>query len=138
MSTGDAHDEDDGPEDGPILVVDDDPHLRDALAQILEHEGHRVIQAPDGPTALAMTREHAPGLLVVDDAMPGMDGEAVLGELQRQVPDAPPALLMTAAERSLARVRERGVGVGLEKPFNVRELLVLVERHRRKVRRGAS
>lgn len=138
MSTGDEHDADGGPEDGPILVVDDDPHLREALAQILEHEGHRVLTAGDGPTALAMTREHAPGLLVVDDAMPGMDGETVLGELRRLLPDAPPAIFLSAAADALMRVRARGVGIGLEKPFNVRELLVAVERHRRKVAREAS
>lgn len=126
-------------EDGPILVVDDDPHLREALAKILEHEGFKVIQAPDGPTAIRLANDHAPGLLVLDYMMPGMDGEMVLAALRREHGlDAPPALLLTAATEPLARARRMGAVIGLEKPFNVPELLAAVDRHRRRVRRDAS
>ncbi len=137
MSADDAQDGDDASREGPILVVDDDPHLCEALANLLEHAGHRVLQAHDGAGALALAREHAPRLLVLDDRRPGMDGEAVLGELGRQLAPAPPALLLSASSGPLARVRAMG-GVGLEKPFNARELLAAVDRHRRRVSREAS
>lgn len=137
MSRDDTGGRDGGPEDGPILVVDDDPHLCEALANLLEHAGHRVLRAHDGATALALAREHAPGLLVLDDRGPLMDGEAVLGELGRQLEPAPPALLLSASSGPLARVRAMG-GVGLEKPFNARELLAAVDLHRRRVSREAS
>lgn len=120
-------------DDQPILVIDDDPHLREALARILQSEGHEVLTAPDGPTALALTRTHAPSLLVLDYMMPGMDGEMVIDALRDEMSDdAPPALLLTASGRSQARAREIGAVMGLEKPFNVPELLEAVERHRRK------
>jgi len=130
---------DDNRDDGPILVVDDDPHLREALVCILEDEGHRVIQAADGPTAVRLAKRHAPDLMVVDDSMPGMTGERVIGELRRALQvDTPPALLISADPGPLNRVRSLGTVVGLEKPFNVPELLVAVERHRRRSSRDAS
>lgn len=123
-------------QDEPILVIDDDPHLREALARILQSEGHVVLTAPDGPTALEMTRAHHPSLLVLDYMMPGMDGEMVLGALRDELSeDAPPALLLTASGRSQARAQQIGAVMGLEKPFNVPELLEAVERHRRKITR---
>jgi len=122
-------------DDGPILVVDDDPHLRDALARILEHEGHDVITAPDGPTAVDLAKRCSPGLMVLDFMMPGMDGAMVLGALREEIPDrVPPALLLTACGEPTERARAMGCEVGLEKPFNVPELLAAVDRHRRRVR----
>lgn len=117
---------------GGILVIDDDPELREALACVLEHEGHQVMQAPDGPSAVRMTRELDPDLLVLDLAMPGMDGAMVLGALRRELSEVPPALLLTAGGDPQARALELGATVGLEKPFNVPELLDAVERHRRR------
>jgi len=127
-------------DDDPILVVDDDPHLREALAAILEQEGFRVLQAPDGETAVRMTAAQRPGLLVVDYMMPGMNGEMVLDALrQEHGVDTPPALLLTAADGPLARARtSQGAVFGLEKPFAVRDLLEAVNRHRRRLTREAS
>ncbi len=126
-------------EDGPILVVDDDRHLREALAKILEHEGHRVLQAPDGPTAVRMAMEHRPDLLVLDYMMPGMNGEMVLGALRRELHhDTPPALLLTATLDPVERASRMGAVAGLEKPFNVPELLAAVEQHRRRLTRERS
>jgi len=126
-------------EDGPILVVDDDEHLREALAKILEHEGHTVLQAADGPTAVRMTMEHRPDLLVLDYMMPGMNGEMVLGELQRELhEDTPPALLLTATLEPVERASRMGAVEGLEKPFNVPELVAAVARHRRRLKSQQS
>jgi DNA-binding response OmpR family regulator len=120
----------------PILVVDDDPHLREALARILQSEGHRVLTAADGPTALELTKTHAPSLLVLDYMMPGMDGGALLGALREELRErTPPTLLLTASGGSQERADEIGAVMGLEKPFNVPELLEAVECHRRKTAR---
>ena len=115
----------------PILVVDDDPALRTALARILRAEGHAVIEADGGETAVALSREHRPCLLVLDHAMPGMDGEMVLDALRRELAGAaPPAVLLTASGRQQERAREIGAVLGLCKPFRVEELLEAVERYR--------
>jgi len=119
-----------------ILVVDDDPTLRKAVSRILRHRGHRVLEAADGPTALALSREYALALLVLDYMMPGMDGGMVLRELRREMrEDAPPTLLLTACESQAERAMDLGAACGVTKPFQVEQLLDAVDRCRRKVQR---
>jgi len=123
-------------EQNTILVVDDDPTLRKALSRILRHHGHHVIEAADGPTALALSREYSIALLVLDYMMPGMDGGMVLRELRREMhEDAPPTLLLTACESQAARATELGAVCGVTKPFRVEQLLDAVEAHRQTTRR---
>jgi CheY-like chemotaxis protein len=127
---------DDRSKRGAILLVEDDPHLRDALARLLEGEGHEVLQAADGASAVALMRAKRPDLLLLDDVMPGMHGGVVLDAVRAELADAtPPALLMTAAGRD-ARAVEAGVQ-DLEKPFNVPELLDAVERYLAEMRGSA-
>jgi CheY-like chemotaxis protein len=59
-----------------ILVVDDSAANRDLLAYLLTYVGHRVSQAPDGNAAIALARADPPDLVVMDLAMPGIDGYA--------------------------------------------------------------
>ncbi len=124
---------------GPILVVDDDQALRSTLARILRAEGHPVIEAEDGPTAVRLSRTKRPSLLVLDYGMPGMDGEMVLSEVRALMGhDAPPALLLTATVHQQERARKIGAALGLCKPFQVEELLRAVARHRRAGARPAE
>ena len=60
-----------------ILVVDDEPHLRNVLYRILERAGYRVTTAPDGETALGVVQEQEPDLVLLDIIMPGLDGREV-------------------------------------------------------------
>jgi len=60
-----------------VLVVDDEPHLCSALRRILEKEGYNVLTAPDGETALRLTREKKPDVILLDIVMPGTDGREV-------------------------------------------------------------
>jgi len=118
----------------PILVVDDDPDIRHALVRILSHSGHRVLAAADGDAALALSRAHAPGLVVLDYMMPGMDGGAVLAALRDELADAaPPTLLLTASDADRDRAEELGAVEGLEKPFRIPQLLAAVDRYRRRL-----
>ncbi|MFK7987672.1 MAG: response regulator transcription factor [Sandaracinaceae bacterium] len=119
---------------GAILVVDDDPKLREAVARILENRGHHVLRAPDGPTAVQMAKDHEVDLMVLDYMMPGMDGEMVLGAMD----EPPPTLLLTADLQALPRAAEMGAAAGLEKPFRVPDLLDAVEEHLRKLADEAS
>jgi CheY-like chemotaxis protein len=59
-----------------LLVADDDPAIRDILAQELRAAGYGVITAPDGATALVRFHESPPDVVLTDVAMPGVDGSA--------------------------------------------------------------
>ncbi|MEM9194552.1 MAG: response regulator [Myxococcota bacterium] len=114
-----------------ILVVDDDLDLLRALSRILRREGHHVIAASDGWTAVELARQHHPSLAIVDYAMPGMDGEMVLAEIRRELREnSPPAVLLTASGNQQARAQQIGAVLGLCKPFRVEELLVAIELHK--------
>ncbi|HEY8061220.1 MAG TPA: response regulator, partial [Gemmatimonadales bacterium] len=59
---------------GRILVVDDEPSIRDVLAQVLGYEGYEVVTASSGGEALASHRAHPYDLIILDVKMQGMDG----------------------------------------------------------------
>ncbi|MCA9616790.1 MAG: response regulator transcription factor [Sandaracinus sp.] len=114
----------------PILVVEDDPNLRAALARILRGEGHDVLEAADGDTALAIARAVGLRMMVVDYSMPGLDGESVLRQVRADLADeAPEAVLLTAGAHEQARAEALGV-LGLCKPFQVETLLAALATHR--------
>jgi signal transduction histidine kinase len=78
-----------------VMVVDDDPLVLEVLAGQLQEQGYRVVQAPDGLTALAwLERNGQPDLLVTDFAMPGMNGLTLIREARRRYNELP-ALLLT-------------------------------------------
>lgn len=109
-----------------ILVVEDEPRLRELLRLYLEREGHQVTDAGDGPAALAAFDQAGADLVVLDLMLPGMQGETVL-EAMRQAGDVP--VLITSAKRSDAE-RIAGLRLGaddyLAKPFNPHELTARV------------
>jgi CheY-like chemotaxis protein len=67
---------------GKILVVDDDPDMREALQMILESGGYTVVMAEDGEQCLAKLKEEPPDLLILDLLMPRMDGFEVCKALK--------------------------------------------------------
>ena len=70
--------------EGRVLVVDDDPQMRDLLARLLEREGYRPVVAADGPSALAHIEEGVPDAILLDLMMPRMDGFELLATLRRR------------------------------------------------------
>src|SRR5919204_6952857 len=65
-----------------VLVVDDDPAVLSGLRRALALEGYDVLVAPDGETALALVRDQAPDLVVLDVLLPGLDGLSVCERLR--------------------------------------------------------
>jgi DNA-binding response OmpR family regulator len=80
-----------------ILVVDDHEEIQDALAEILEEEGHQVLQAVDGLEALEVISSSRPDVVLLDIAMPGMDGLDTLRRLKDQPEfSSLPVIMVTA------------------------------------------
>jgi two-component system, OmpR family, response regulator MprA len=119
-----------------VLVVDDDAPVRRMLERTLGAEGYAVRAAPDGGTALAAVERGVPDLLVLDIAMPGLDGLAVARRL-RDKRLAVPILLLTARDAVADRVAGLDAGADdyLVKPFAPEELLARV---RALLRRGRA
>ena len=118
-----------------VLVVDDDPPLQRMLARTLTAEGFSVAVAADGGAALAAVERSLPAVIVLDVAMPGMDGLAVCRRLRAKGMTTP-VLMLTARDAVPDRVRglEAGADDYLVKPFAPEEL---VARIRALTRRGA-
>lgn len=119
-----------------VLVVDDDAPVRRMLERTLGAEGYDVHVAPDGGAALAAVERAVPDLLVLDVAMPGLDGLAVARRLRGKRLSTP-ILLLTARDGVADRVAGLDAGADdyLLKPFAPEELLARV---RALLRRGRA
>jgi CheY-like chemotaxis protein len=108
-----------------VLVVDDEPGMRETLVDILEAAGYDVVAAGDGDAALATVNAGDVDVVVMDVQMPKQDGVSVLGQLR---PPPPVVIMMTAyalEERLRAAVDSNAFAI-LHKPFAVGRLLSLV------------
>jgi DNA-binding response OmpR family regulator len=117
-----------------ILVVEDDLTLLETLEYNLIGEGYEVITAADGLTALEVSREEQPDLIVLDLMLPRLDGFEVCRVLRRET--NVPILMLTARTDEVDRVVGLEVGADdyLTKPFSMRELLARVKALLRRVR----
>jgi DNA-binding response OmpR family regulator len=114
------------PEPLKILVVDDEPAMVGALGALLGQAGHRIIAAYDGEEALRRFRDDEPDLVLLDLAMPGMDGATVCRRI-REVSDTP--VIVVSGERDHAATIELldlGADDYVRKPFRADELLARV------------
>jgi len=110
-----------------ILIVDDDPHIREVVRFALERAGHRVREAPDGRAALLDFSTSPCDLVVLDILMPEMDGLEVCRELRRKC-DVP-ILFLSSRDEEIDRVLglEMGADDYVVKPFSPRELVARVK-----------
>ena len=109
-----------------VLVVDDEPTVREVVAGYLRRDGHEVTEAADGTTALELVDSNPPDLIVLDMMLPGMNGLDVLRRV-RATSDVPVIMLTARAEES---DRVAGLELGADdyvvKPFSPRELAARV------------
>jgi two-component system OmpR family response regulator len=125
---------------GPlVLVVDDDPHIREVMRFALERAGLRVREAPDGRAALESCAREPPAVVVLDIMMPEMDGAEVCRHLRAPAAPRPyvPIIFVSSRDDEVDRVvgLELGGDDYLGKPFSPREL---VARVRALLRRAAA
>jgi DNA-binding response OmpR family regulator len=118
-----------------ILVVDDDPKIRELLRLYVAREGHRVIHAADGPEALEAAARVRPDLVLLDVMLPGLDGFEVCRRLRDDGAEMP-ILLLTARSGDSDKVigLDTGADDYIVKPFSPRELMARVRAQLRRHR----
>jgi two-component system response regulator MtrA len=112
-----------------VLVVDDDPAIREFVGDVLGFEGYTVRTAADGPSALASIGDRRPDCVVLDVMMPGMSGHEVLAAIRAADggPGLPVVMLTAAADDAHAwQAWDGGVDYFLAKPFDAEQLLAFL------------
>jgi DNA-binding response OmpR family regulator len=109
---------------GRIHIVDDEPMVRETIAQVLRDEGYTVEVADDGRDALIKLDAHRPDAVLLDLMMPGMNGRQFLTALRKERGDETlPVVVMTAVHGVGERALSLGATDIVEKPFDVDDLL---------------
>lgn len=108
-----------------ILVIDDDDAVREALCKALERKGHHLVEARNGREALAMVSENAFEVMILDIAMPEMDGIEVMRHMRTNFPDAVVIVVTGMYDPGgyiAATVRALGASSVLNKPVRMEEI----------------
>jgi DNA-binding response OmpR family regulator len=117
---------------GSILIVDDEPNIREALGSLLSEEGYRMDFAENGYVGYEKARELIPDLIILDVMMPGIDGFEVCRKIRAESPLAQvPIIMITAVSDDRSRIRsiQSGANEFISKPFDFDELLAKVKKH---------
>lgn len=112
-----------------ILVVDDHEEIRDALAAILDEEGHEVVHAENGVVGLKVARSENPDVILLDIAMPQMDGLEVLRQLKADPATESIAVIMVTAQgdrHAMVRAVQLGTRDYITKPWETGEVEMCV------------
>ena len=110
-----------------VLVVDDDPHIRDVVCFALRRAGYQALTAGDGLAALEVAAREAPALVVLDILMPELDGTEVCRRLRKR--SDVPIIFLTSKDEEMDRIigLELGADDYVIKPFSPRELVARVK-----------
>ena len=119
-----------------VLVVDDDPSIRQTLSRELEAAGYDTVSAADGMEGKAKFEDIRPDLVITDLAMPRADGIAVITAVRRI--DRTPVIVLSVRgeEEDKVRALDRGADDYITKPFSLRELLARVRTQLRRAEAG--
>ena len=110
-----------------VLVVDDDPHIRDVVCFALRRAGFQALTAGEGLAALEIAAREAPALVILDILMPELDGTEVCRRLRKR--SDVPVIFLTSKDEEMDRIigLELGADDYVIKPFSPRELVALVK-----------
>src|ERR671929_2195820 len=112
-----------------LLIVDDEPGMRQLLSLVFGRAGHRVRAAEDGAKALELLRQEPVDLIISDVKMPDMNGIELLRRVREFLPDAGVVLMTAFATVETAREAFKlGADDFIQKPFDVDELKLIVEK----------
>ena len=116
-----------------ILLVDDDPDVREYLAEMLDHYHYDVITAENGQEALAMFSTHHPELIITDILMPDIEGFELIRRIRSSDQNIPIIAIsgynIGYGKTYLSAARKLGADEILNKPFSSEELLGAIESH---------
>jgi two-component system, OmpR family, response regulator ResD len=109
--------------DTTVLLADDDPNVREIIRLYFQKQQIKLLEAPDGRSALELAREQSPNVVILDVMMPEVDGFEVCREIRR-FSDVP-IIMLTAKDEEFERVLglELGADDYVTKPFSPRELV---------------
>ncbi len=115
-----------------ILVVDDEPAIRDLLKYNLEREGYQIIEASDGIEGINVALEQKPDIILLDIMLPKLDGLSVCKRIKNSM--SIPIIMLTAKSEEIDTILglELGADDYITKPFSVRELAARVKANLRK------
>jgi two-component system response regulator AtoC len=106
-----------------VLVIDDDPGIRDLLETLARRMGFAVTAVPDGEQALESLDECSPDIVTLDAVLPGMDGLETLRQLKQRLPEVPVVMLSGHGQaRMIVEAMRLGASDFLRKPFEAEEL----------------
>jgi two-component system response regulator AtoC len=106
-----------------VLVIDDDPSVRDYMEALVSRQGYSVFAVADGEEALRTLDRTRPDLVTLDVVLPGMDGLETLHQLKQKLPEVPVVMLSGHGQaRNIVEAMRRGAADFLRKPFEVEEL----------------
>jgi DNA-binding response OmpR family regulator len=106
-------------QDKPVLVVDDDPEIREMIATVLEQDGYNVDTASNGAEALSKANEHQPGAIILDAMMPVMDGWEFLARWHDRPAEQRAPVLVVTSTRDWRTALDLGAQAYLSKPFDL-------------------
>ena len=110
----------------PVLIVEDDPAIREVLLEALEGEHIPAVAVENGVDALTAVSIRVPSVMLLDLNLPELDGEGVLRELKQRDLDVP-VLLMTADPRGARFWTEEGVSGHVPKPFDLDDVMLAID-----------
>jgi DNA-binding response OmpR family regulator len=128
-----------GPLSGPtVLVVDDEPIVREVVAEYLRRDGYAALEAADGPGARELIERHPPALVVLDIMLPGLSGLDLCRWIRAR--SQVPVILLTALGEETDRIAGLDMGADdyVTKPFSPRELVARVRSVLRRAPAGAA
>ena len=117
--------------DYTVLIVEDNPNNRMIMRDMMEVQGHRTLEAVDGPAGLDMALKHKPDLILMDVQLPGMDGYEVTRRLKaHDDTKAIPIIAVTsfAMKGEEDRARQAGCDAYLSKPIDIHKLVETVQK----------
>ncbi len=111
------------PEPFRVLVIDDDPGVREYLEALVSRQGYEALAVPSGEEALRTLDRTRPDLVTLDVVLEGMDGLETLRQLKKRLPDVPVVMLSGHGQaRTIVEAMRLGASDFLRKPFEVEEL----------------